>query len=177
MQSWKMVLRDGFIPQWDDATLERAVVALEADIPFLTQGSTTTPPPLMCVQDWKLEACDLIAYCSVADPTDCTVGEAEEGFARSCFDADQRLGEPAACRWFLNWYDDGVRQEVFALIADEFRLALRMRKISREQAVGKLPAELQTALKTFPTDRTLKGACIDHLLEQGLEAEAEILRK
>jgi hypothetical protein len=41
-----------------------------------------------------------------------TVGQVEEFFARCCFEADQRLGEPAACRWFLNAYDDWPRDEM-----------------------------------------------------------------
>ena len=40
-----------------------------------------------------------------------TVAEVEEFFARACFEADQCLGEPAACRWFLNWFDDTPRDE------------------------------------------------------------------
>jgi hypothetical protein len=41
-----------------------------------------------------------------------TVSEVEEFFARACFETDQRLGEPAACRWFLNWYDETPREEM-----------------------------------------------------------------
>jgi hypothetical protein len=41
-----------------------------------------------------------------------TVAEVEEFFARACFETDQRLGEPAACRWFLNWYDETPREEM-----------------------------------------------------------------
>lgn len=39
-----------------------------------------------------------------------TVGEVEEYFARVCFDADQALGEPAAVRWLLNWFDEPPRE-------------------------------------------------------------------
>jgi hypothetical protein len=121
MESWRLVLRDGFLPLWSTDALRRGLAALEANDPFLTQGTTTTPPPLMCVADWKLEACDLIAYCSIEDPKEATVGEAEEGFAKACYEADQRLGEPAACRWLLNWYDDNDRTKVFVDCAAEFR--------------------------------------------------------
>lgn len=38
--------------------------------------------------------------------------QVEEFFARVCFEADQRLGEPAGCRWFLNWFDDTPRDQM-----------------------------------------------------------------
>jgi hypothetical protein len=41
-----------------------------------------------------------------------TVGKVEEIFAKLCFDADKSLGEPAACRYFLNWYDETPRDEM-----------------------------------------------------------------
>ena len=53
-----------------------------------------------------------------------TVGEVEEFFARICFEADQRLGEPAACRWFLNWFDDTPRAEMRREMLAEIELAL-----------------------------------------------------
>ena len=70
--------------------------ALTGDDPRLTQGSTTTPPPLMCVQDWPVEAACALGYCGWQGDELETVGEVEEFFARMCFEADQRLGEPAA---------------------------------------------------------------------------------
>jgi hypothetical protein len=48
-----------------------------------------------------------------------TVGEVEEYFARICFEADQRLGEPAAVRYFLNWFDDTPRVEMRRELLDE----------------------------------------------------------
>ena len=36
----------------------------------------------------------------------------EEYFARMCFDCDQRLGEPAGCRFFLNWFDETTRSDM-----------------------------------------------------------------
>jgi hypothetical protein len=57
-----------------------------------------------------------------------TVGEVEEFFARACFDADQRLGEPAACRWFLNWFDDTPRNRMRHELLEEIELELNKRK-------------------------------------------------
>jgi hypothetical protein len=51
------------------------------------------------------------------------VGQVEEHFARCCYQADQNLGEPAACRWFLNWFDaaprDEMRRELLAEVERE----------------------------------------------------------
>ena len=56
MENWRSVWRDGFIPVLTTVGLEALRGALKNDDPRLTQGSTTTPPPLMSVQDWPVEA-------------------------------------------------------------------------------------------------------------------------
>jgi hypothetical protein len=98
MESWRQVWRDGFVPVISTNGLEALRVALQGDDPRLTQGSTTTPPPLMCVQDWPVEAACALGYCGWQGDDLVTVGQVEEFFARVCFEADTRLGEPAACR-------------------------------------------------------------------------------
>jgi hypothetical protein len=112
MESWRKVWRDGFAPVLSTAGLQALRRALLGDDGRLTQGSTTTPPPLMCVQEWPVEGACALGYCGWQGDGLETVGEVEEFFARSCFEADQRLGEPAACRWFLNWFDDTPRDEM-----------------------------------------------------------------
>lgn len=163
LESWRLVLRDGFLPGWSSDVLEKAIVLLEADSPKIVQGSTTTPPPLMCMQDWAVEACDIVAFCSTPDCLEATVGQAEEGFARACFETDSRLGEPAACRWFLRFFDDTPRAEVFRLLIEEFKLELSKR-IS-------LPADLKSAVDRDPNDTVLRRACFDWLLENGADAQ------
>src|ERR1041385_7183122 len=106
MESWRLVWRDGFVPVLSTAGLEALRDALRGDDPRLTQGSTTTPPPLMCVQDWPVEAACALGFCGWQGDELESVGQVEEHFAKCCFEADQRLGEAAACRWFLNWFDD-----------------------------------------------------------------------
>ena len=98
MESWRMVWREGFAPVLSTAGLEALWRALFSDDPQLTQGSTTTPPPLMSMQDWAVEGCCSIGYCGWKGVGLQTVGEVEEFFSRSCFEADQRLGEPAGCQ-------------------------------------------------------------------------------
>ena len=86
--------------------------ALLGDDPRLLQGATTAPPPLQCVQDWPVEGACGLGYCGWQGEGLETVAQVEEFFARACFEADRRLGEPAACRWFLNWFDDTPREEM-----------------------------------------------------------------
>jgi hypothetical protein len=127
MESWRQVWRDGFVPVISTSGLEALRDALQGDDPRLTQGSTTTPPPLMCVQDWPVEAACALGYCGWQGDELETVGQVEEFFARMCFEADQRLGEPAACRWFLNWFDDTPRDEMRRELLAEVERALAER--------------------------------------------------
>jgi hypothetical protein len=112
MESWRKVWREGFAPQLCDRALQTLHQALLVDDPRLSQGSTTTPPPLMCVQDWEVEAACALGFCGWQGEGLTTVGEVQEFFARLCCEADRRLGESAACRWFLNWFDDTPREEM-----------------------------------------------------------------
>jgi len=135
MESWRTVLRQGFFPNMPTNGLIAAQKALASDDPRLIQGSTTTPPPLMCVQDWPVEAADFIGFVYWQSGTleANTVGVVEEAFARACFDADQVLGEPAACRWFLNHWDQEPRHRLFSEMLDEVNMALASRAESPVQ--------------------------------------------
>jgi hypothetical protein len=77
--------------------------------------------------DWPAEGACALGYCAWRGDGCETVEEVEESIARACFEADCRLGEPAACRWFLNWYDeaprDVLRRELIAEVGRE--LAMR----------------------------------------------------
>lgn len=144
MESWRTVWRAfasaALNDQRIDAHTGLTLLAglLRADDPHLVQGATTQPPPLMCVQDWPCEAGDCISMLGVLSGAGkplphpekgvpwntLSVGDAEEFFARACFEADQILGTPAACRWFLNWYDDTPRAEMRACLIPEINYAL-----------------------------------------------------
>lgn len=124
MKSWKLVWREGFVPNLSRECLEVLKKALEIDDSRLIQGATTTPPPLMCVRDWPIESGDALAFMGWQGANCETVGEAEEFFAKLCFEADRKLGEPAACRWFLNWYDDTPRNEMLRQLLHEVKIAL-----------------------------------------------------
>ncbi len=127
MDRWRNVWRNGFVPTLPTTGLLALREALQSDDPRLTQGSTTTPPPLMCVQDWDVEAACALGFCGWQGDGLGTVGEVEEFFSRVCFEADQRLGEPAACRWFLNWFDDTPRDAMREQLIAEVEWALAAR--------------------------------------------------
>jgi hypothetical protein len=119
MESWRKVWREGLAPLLSTSGLEALRRGLVNDDDRLLQGATTTPPPLQCVQEWPVEAACVLGYCGWQGNDLETVAEVEEFFARVCFEVDQRLGEPAACRWFLNWYDETPRKEMRrALLAE-----------------------------------------------------------
>ena len=153
MESWRLVFRDGFAPSLPTKGLAALAEALRTDDQRLTQGSTSTPPPLMCVQDWPVEAACCLAYVgavecggfvctaeearragklgppATSNPSAATVGQVEAFFARVCFEADQRLGEPAACRWFQNYWDDTPRNQMFRELLEEVEFELGKRGV------------------------------------------------
>ena len=112
MESWRLVWRDGFAPVLPTAGLEALRNALRDDDPRLRQGSTTVPPPLMCVRDWPVEAACALGFCGWQANGLALVAEVEEFFADACYQADRRLGEPGACRWFLKFFDETPWAEV-----------------------------------------------------------------
>jgi hypothetical protein len=128
MESWQKVWRDGLAPLVSTEGLAVLARALASDDPRLLQGATTTPPPLTCVQDWPVEAACAVGYCGWQGDGLETVAEVEEYFARVCFELDQRLGEPAACRWFLNWFDETPRVEMRRLLLGEVQRTLAERR-------------------------------------------------
>jgi hypothetical protein len=132
---WKQVWHEGFVPVLSTPELKALRTALANDDPRLTQGSTTTPPPLMCIAGWACEAACALGFCGWQGDDMTTVGEVEEFFARKCFEADEKLGEPAACRHFLNFFDDTPRTEMIAQFLPEVELALSGRATSDTQIV------------------------------------------
>mgnify|MGYP001598668330 CR=1 FL=1 len=104
--------------------------ALASDDFRLLQGATTIPPPppMQCVQDWAVEAACVVGFCAWKGDGAQMVAEVEEFFSRVCFEADQVLGEPVACRWFLNWFDETPRDEMRRQLLPEVNRVLRQRR-------------------------------------------------
>lgn len=126
MESWRKVWRV-VAPQLSTQGLLALRNALQTDDSRLLQGATTSPPPLQCTQDWPCEAACLIAYPSWQGDSLEYVADVEERFAQICYDTDQALGEPAGCRWLMNWFDETPRQEMIAQLLPEVELALAQR--------------------------------------------------
>lgn len=129
MESWRKCWREGFAPMFSTEGLEALAKALASDDPRLIQGATTSPPPLQCVQDWPVEAACGTGFCGWQGDGLETVAEVEEFFARVCFEVDRQLGEPSACRYFLNWFDETPREEMrTSLLAEVLRVLRKRRK-------------------------------------------------
>jgi hypothetical protein len=114
-------------PLLSTSGLEALAQALTNDDARLLQGATTSPPPLQCVQDWPVEAACSVGFCGWQGDGLETVAEVEEYFASVCFEVDQRLGEPASCRWFLNWFDETPREEMRRELLAEVKRVLAER--------------------------------------------------
>jgi hypothetical protein len=112
MESWRKVWREGLASQVSTRGLLALKRGLTGDDPRLTQGATSVPPPLESVLDWPIEGACVLGYGAWQGDGLETVGEIESLFAEACFEADRRLGEPAAVRYFLAWYDDVPRDEM-----------------------------------------------------------------
>ena len=136
MESWRNTWRKGVAPLLSTQSLESLRSALVNDDARLLQGATTTPPPLQCVQDWPVEAACALGYCGWQGDGLETVAEVEEFFARMCFEIDQLMGEPAACRWFLNWFDDTPRDEMRRELLVEVQRSLAQRLSAEDGAAS-----------------------------------------
>src|SRR5262249_26906399 len=145
MESWRKVWREGLEPLLSTPALETLRKALVTDDRRLLQGATPTPPPLQCVQDWPVEAACALGYCGWQGEGLETVAEVEEFFARMCFEIDQRLGEPAGCRWFLNWFDETPRDEMREQLLAEVTHALAQRRSAEDSDAAETDGETAAA--------------------------------
>jgi hypothetical protein len=135
MESWRKLWREGVAPLLSTNGLGALKRGLATDDRRLLQGATTTPPPLACVQDWPVEAACLIGYAGWQAEGLESVGEVEEFFARMCFEIDNRLDEPAGCRWFLNWFDETPRADMRRLLLAEVNRALAERDTDCDERI------------------------------------------
>jgi hypothetical protein len=101
--------------------------ALASDDPRLLQGVTCAPPLLDAWSNRKVCAACALALSGWRGEGLTTVGDVEAYFHGLCDAADRALHEPAACRFFLNWYDDTPREEMRRMLLAEVRLELSRR--------------------------------------------------
>lgn len=158
MEAWKVVWRKAIVPLLPRLGLEALANALLMDDPQLLQGATTSPPPLSCVQDWPVEAACVVGYCGWKAGGLETVAQVEEFFAKVCFDCDQLMNQPAACRDFLNWFDETPRDEVRRQLLPEVERALRFVDL-HEQYLNTCSGE-----QTFPEFLKKSKISLDSLL-------------
>jgi hypothetical protein len=134
MENWRRVWRDGFAPLLSRSALEKLRDALRSDDARLIQGSTTTPPPLMCVQDWSVQCACALGFCGWQGDGLTTVGQVAEYFNSLMLLCDARLGEPAGSRWFLSWFDETPRPEMRVELLAEVEMALAHRPMTADDA-------------------------------------------
>ena len=127
MDTWRKVWREGFAPALSLNGLKALRRALASNDARLAQGATTFPPPLASVRDWPVEAACALGFCAWQGEHLETVGEVGEFFSRCCFEADQRIGKPAASRWFLKWFDDTPRDDMRRELLTEVTRAIHER--------------------------------------------------
>jgi hypothetical protein len=127
MEKWRRVWREGLAPQMTPAGLRALQAALRRDDPMLMQGSICAPPALDALRDREVLCACAIGICGWHGEGCATVGQLEACFHRVCDAADAAFFEPAACRFFLNWFDETPREEMRRELLAEVTLALRQR--------------------------------------------------
>lgn len=114
--SWQKVFRDGFAPEMTMDELLAVREALVINDPLMIQDATVEPELSEFVQ--PCGAC-FVSYGLWKANRLSTTMEVSDMFARRCQLADNRLGFHSAIRFFLNWFDETPRQEVFAKLLVE----------------------------------------------------------
>lgn len=124
MESWQRVWRHGLAPRLSQRGLQALKTALIRDDPRLVQKRTMSPPPLLGLHDAEVEAACALGLCGWHGDGCATVGALEAYFNQLCSAADDDLGEPAACRHFLDWFDAAPRYTMRRQLLAEVERAL-----------------------------------------------------
>lgn len=124
MELWRKVWREGLIPQMTQPGLEALRQGLLRDDPRLVQGVTLSPPAVDVFADAEIEAACALGYCAWKGEDRSTVSDLSDFFEKLCVEADERLGEPGLCRFFLNWFDETPRHEMRRLLLAEVNRGL-----------------------------------------------------
>lgn len=130
MESWRKTWRDGLVPVLSSSCLLALRDALESDDPRLIQGHTVQPAFRSDGPEAPVEAADPLALMGWLGEGMGTVGEVEEFWSSMCFEIDRRIGEPAGCRWLLNWIDETPRDVMRRELLAEVNLVLAARGVA-----------------------------------------------
>lgn len=109
---WINVWRNGLAPLLSTGALAALRQAMARDDSRLIQHATCSPPPSEVFADDAVEGACALGFCGWQGEGLDTVGAIEAFYIRTCQAADEALGEPAACRFFLNWFDETPRSEM-----------------------------------------------------------------
>lgn len=124
MEKWRRVWRHGLAPHLSRAGLRALQTALLLDDRRLLQGAVSSPPPLDALRGRPVNCACAIGLCGWQGEGLRNIGQVEDYFHRICEAADAVFHEPAACRFFLNWYDDTPRADMRRELLAEVTRAL-----------------------------------------------------
>jgi hypothetical protein len=124
MEKWRRVWREGMVPYLSRRGMQALETALVQDDPRLLQGTICTPPLLDALRERKVEGTCAIGFCGWQGEGLDRVGQIEEYFHQVCDAAEAACNELAACRHFLNWFDEVPRDVMRRELLAEVRRAL-----------------------------------------------------
>lgn len=136
MEAWKKCLREGFFPDMPTEGLVAALDALDRRDPALIQCLTAASNDITPEGEGRVCGACFVAYVYWRGEGLETNRQVQEAFARACLGADERLGEKAGCRYFLNKYDESVRNDFFPVLAVEVSLELYRRGVRYRRPGG-----------------------------------------
>lgn len=126
MEKWRIVWRDGIAPNLPVDGLRALLKALVEDDKALVQGRMCSPPVYKGFENQLI-----VAACAISYPGWCsgmrTVGELEKFIGKICDAADKKFEEPAACRYFINWFDSSPREVMRRELIPEVQLEISKR--------------------------------------------------
>jgi hypothetical protein len=123
METWRKIWRTAIAKRLGTDALRVLQTALLKDDPRLLQGNTCSPVALDALSGCAVEGACIIGFAGWQTLGLKTVGEVSDYFHKVC-DACEVDGDEAACRYFLNYWDDAPRIEARRELLAEIRLAL-----------------------------------------------------
>lgn len=128
MEAWRYCLQHGLLPLLEADTIGAMLAALQGG--QVAPGDTCIPEPLQANADLPVTECCIMALPGLLAHGgfgQATVGQVETAFARLCGQVDARLGQPAATRYLINWFDETPPAVSLPLVAEELRIEIQRR--------------------------------------------------
>ena len=135
--AWQHAFRVGIAPHLGTAGLMALRDALERDDPRLIQGKTLEPAIEDRGGDWAPEGACAVAFACWHDlEGEPTAEEVEQRFAEVVTAANEEMGEPLGCSWFVSWFDEVPRSEMRQELLAEVEAVLTERGVLQERLVA-----------------------------------------